>query len=103
MAIDSSNPNGKNCEPLAFILIWFSATLMVIPIYVVIEASGSELRQSPVSPSILVGLPVLGALVGAFLRFQGKGGGFFGITLGVFVAGLISMALLACWIHRSAD
>ncbi|WP_329426296.1 hypothetical protein OG339_39395 [Streptosporangium sp. NBC_01495] len=107
MTINSSNPNEQNYKPLAFILILFSSVLMVMPISVVVEISESGLRQ-PITPAfipalILVGLPALGALVGAFLRFQGPGGRFFGIVLGIFIASVILMALLVCWIFSSVD
>ncbi|MEV4184821.1 hypothetical protein AB0J28_25700 [Streptosporangium canum] len=107
MTIDSSNPNEQNYKPLAFIVILFSSIFMVMPIHVVIKMSESGLRQ-PVTPAfipalILVGLPALGALVGAFLRFQGPGGRLFGIILGIFLASVILMALLVCWIFYSVD
>ncbi|MET8335636.1 hypothetical protein ABZV14_06980 [Streptosporangium canum] len=107
MTIDSSNPNEQNYKPLAFILILFSSIFMVMPIHVVIRVSESGLRQ-PVTPAfipalILVGLPALGALVGAFLGFQGPGGRFFGIILGIFLASVILMALLVCWFFYSVD
>lgn len=107
MTIAPSNPNEQNYRPLAFILILLSSILMVMPIRIVIEVSESGLRQ-PFTPAfipvlILVGLPVLGALVGAFLRFQGPGSRFLGITLGIFLASVILMALLVCWLFYSVD
>ncbi|MEU4540298.1 hypothetical protein AB0G15_36210 [Streptosporangium sp. NPDC023825] len=102
MAIDSPNPNERNYRPLAFILILFSSILMVTPIHMVIGISDSGIRQlfAPafVPALALVGLPALGALVGAFLRFQGPGGRFFRIMLGIFIAGVILVALFACWL-----
>ncbi|MEU4407863.1 hypothetical protein AB0F88_25380 [Streptosporangium sp. NPDC023963] len=99
MTVDSPNPNERNYRPLAFILILFSSILMVTPIHMVIGMSDSGIRQ-PFAPAfvpalILVGLPALGALVGAFLRFQGPGGRFFGIMLGIFIADAILVALFA--------
>ncbi|MFC4062278.1 hypothetical protein ACFOWE_28585 [Planomonospora corallina] len=107
MTIDSSNPNEQNYKPLAFVLTLFSSILMVMPIHIVVEVSESGLRQ-PITPAfipalILVGLPSLGALVGAFLRFQGSGGRFFGIILGIFIASVILMALLIFWVFHSVD
>ncbi|SFI25129.1 hypothetical protein SAMN05216275_102158 [Streptosporangium canum] len=106
MTIDSSNPNEQNYKPLAFILVLFSSILMVMPIDVVIKVSESV--RHPVTPVfipalILVGLPTLGALVGAFLRFQGPGGRLFGVILGIFIASVILMALLVCWLFYSVD
>lgn len=87
-----------NYKPIAFILVLLSAVLMIMPVRrVVIEVSEFGLRQFLVPTFILVALPALGGLVGAFLRFRGPGGRFFAIALGVFVAGLLLMALLACW------
>ncbi|MFF3445476.1 hypothetical protein [Streptosporangium sp. NPDC002721] len=107
MTVDSSNPDEQNYRPLAFVLILLSSILMVMPIHVVIAISDSGLRQ-PFTPVfvpalVLVGLPALGALGGAFLRFQGPGGRFFGITLGIFLASVILMALLVCWVFHSVD
>ncbi|WP_436758275.1 hypothetical protein [Streptosporangium sp. V21-05] len=107
MAIDSSDPNERNYRPLAFILVLFSSILMVMPIGTVVRVidSGSRDLFVPafVPPLILVGLPAPGALVGAFTRFRGPGGRFFGITLGIFVAGVILMALLVFWVFSVVD
>ena len=98
MTADPSDANGRDYKPIAFILALLSAILMIMPVRrVVIEVSEFGLRELFVPVLVLVGLPVLGALVGAFLRFRGPGGRFFGITLGIFVAGLLLMALLAYW------
>lgn len=97
----TTNPlvaNGQNYKPLASALAFLSAIFMIMPVRrVVIEVSESGLRELFVPVLILVGLPLFGALVGAFLRFRGPGGRFLGITLGIFVASLLLMALLAYW------
>jgi ABC-type amino acid transport system permease subunit len=97
----TANPllaNGQSYKPLASVIALLSAIFMIMPVRrVVIEVSESGLRELFVPVLILVGLPVLGALVGAFLRFQGPGGRFLGITLGIFVASLLLVALLAYW------
>ncbi|GAA3794818.1 hypothetical protein GCM10022226_12730 [Sphaerisporangium flaviroseum] len=98
MTSDPSDANGPNYKPIAFILILLSTILMVMPVRrIVIEVSEFGLRQFIVPVLIAIGLPMLGALVGAFLRFRGPGGRLFGITLGIFIAGLLLMALLAYW------
>ncbi|MFI6506493.1 hypothetical protein ACIBCT_02720 [Streptosporangium sp. NPDC050855] len=107
MTVHSSNPNEQDYRILSFVLVLFSSVLMVMPIGIVVEVSGSGLRQ-PITPAfvpalILVGSPAAGALAGAFLRFQGPGGKFFGIVLGIFVGSLILMALLVCWVFSSVD
>ncbi|MEV4376067.1 hypothetical protein [Streptosporangium sp. NPDC049644] len=97
-----SDPNERNYKPIAFVLVLLGAIFMVMPIrHVVIEVNEFGLRQLLVQVLILVGLPVAGALVGALLRFQGMGGSFFGIALGVFVSSLLLMALLAYWAYYS--
>lgn len=48
---------------------------------------------------LLVGFPGLGAVAGAFMRFQGRGARLFGVTLGVFFAGLLLMVLYAYWVY----
>lgn len=102
MTADSSNPERHSYRPFATVLLLLSTILMVMPVRrVVIEVNEYGLRQLLVPALILVGLPALGSLIGAFLRFQGPGGRFFGIALGVFVASMGLMALLAYWFYYS--
>lgn len=102
MTADSSDQDRHSYRPLTAILLLLSAILTVMPIRrVVIEANEYGLRQLIVPVLILVGLPALGAFIGAFLRFEGPGGRFFGIALGVFIAGVSLMALLAYWFSYS--
>ncbi|GIH78872.1 hypothetical protein Plo01_53010 [Planobispora longispora] len=75
---------------------------MVMPVRrLVIEVNEHGLRQLLVPALTLIGLPALGALLGAFLRVRGPGGGFFGIALGIFIASVGLMALLAYWFYYS--
>ncbi|MFD1544747.1 hypothetical protein [Nonomuraea guangzhouensis] len=98
MTTDPSVANGQIYKPLASALTLLSVAFMIMPVRrVVIEVSEFGLRQLFVPVVILVGLPVLGALVGSFLRFRGPGGRFLGITLGIFVASLLLLVLLAYW------
>ncbi|MER5627258.1 hypothetical protein [Streptosporangium sp. NPDC002544] len=100
MTTGSSDSNEQNYKPIAFVLVLLSAIFIAMPIRrVVIEVSEFGLRQLFIPVLILVGLPVAGALVGASLRFQGAGGRFFGIALGVFVSSLLLMAFLAYWAY----
>jgi hypothetical protein len=99
---DSADPDQLSNRPAAFILLLLSAALMVMPVRrVVIEVNEYGLRELLVPALILVGLPALGALMGAFLRFRGPGSRLFGIALGILIASVILMALLACWYYYS--
>ncbi|MEU7860992.1 hypothetical protein [Nonomuraea sp. NPDC049141] len=98
MTADPLLANGQTYKPLAYVLALLSVVFMIMPVRrVVIEVSEFGLRELFVPVLILVGLPVLGALGGAFLRFRGPGGRFLGIMLGIFAATLLLMALLAYW------
>ncbi|MDP9863361.1 MULTISPECIES: hypothetical protein [Streptosporangium] len=102
MTADSSDPDRHSYRPFAAILLLLSAILMVMPVRrVVIEVNEYGLRQLLVPALILVGLPALGSLIGAFLRFRGPGGRFFGIALGIFIASVGLIALLAYWFYYS--
>ncbi|MFD8528952.1 hypothetical protein ACFV0L_16185 [Streptosporangium canum] len=102
MTADASDPDRHSYRPLAATLLLLSAILTVVPIRrVVIEVNEYGLRQLLVPALILVGLPALGALIGAFLRFEGRGSRFFGIALGIFIASVSLMALLAYWFYYS--
>jgi hypothetical protein len=102
MTAHSSDPDRHSYRPFAAILLLLSAILMVMPVRrVAIEVNDYGLRQLLVPALILVGLPVCGALIGAFLRFQGSGSRFFGIALGIFIASVSLMALLAYWFYYS--
>ncbi|MEV4182576.1 hypothetical protein AB0J28_14175 [Streptosporangium canum] len=102
MTADSSGPDRHSYRPFAAVLLFLSAILMVMPVRrIVIEVNEYGLRQLLVPVLILVGLPALGSLIGAFLRFRGPGGRFFGIVLGIFIASVGLMALLAYWFYYS--
>ncbi|MFC6577776.1 hypothetical protein [Planomonospora parontospora] len=102
MIADSSGQDRHSYKPFASILLLLSAILMVMPARrVMIEVNEHGLRPLLVPVLVLVGLPVLGTLIGTFLRFRGPGGRFFGIALGVFFAGVSLMALLAYWFYYS--
>lgn len=80
-----------------------SAILMVMLAHaVVIGLSGYD-PQPLLAILTLVGIPALGALVGDFLKFQGPGGRFFGVTLGIFVSIKFSVALSFYLIYQSID
>ncbi|MFF5208509.1 hypothetical protein [Streptosporangium sp. NPDC000396] len=102
MTADISDLDERNYRPFASILLLLSALLMVMPVRrVMIEVSEYGLRQLLVPTLILIGLPALGAFIGAFLKFQGSGSRFFGVALGVFVGSVGLMALLAYWFYYS--
>ncbi len=102
MTADSSNTDRRSYRPFAATLLLLSAILMVMPVRrVVIEVNEYGLRQLLVPALILAGLPALGSLIGAFLRFRGPGGRFFGIALGIFISSVGLMALLAYWFYHS--
>ncbi|MBB2908829.1 hypothetical protein FHS43_000075 [Streptosporangium becharense] len=92
----------RDYRTFASILLLLSMILMAMPVRrIVIEVSEHGLRQLLVPALILVGLPALGAFIGAFLKFQGPGSRFFGIALGVFIGSVGLMALLAYWFYYS--
>ncbi|MEV7010279.1 hypothetical protein [Streptosporangium sp. NPDC051022] len=98
MAADPADTGEIDYRPFNFVLTLMSATLMIMPARrVVIEVVDSGLWDLLVPVLVLVGLPPLGALAGTFTRFSGRGGRLFGIMLGVFVAALLLMVLLAFW------
>ncbi|WP_433514232.1 hypothetical protein ACQP2T_00550 [Nonomuraea sp. CA-143628] len=102
MIADSAEPDQLSYRPAAAAVLLLSAALMIMPVRrVVIEVNEYGLQELRVPALILVGLPVFGALMGAFLRFRGSGGRFFGIALGILIASVILMALLACWYYYS--
>ncbi|MEZ0071111.1 hypothetical protein [Planotetraspora sp. GP83] len=92
---DSREPSHA---PLTVLLIFLSLVLAIMPVRrVVIEIGELGLAEVVGPLLVLLGVPALGALAGASARIGGRGGRLLGIAIGLFVAGLILMILLACW------
>ncbi|GAA3107311.1 hypothetical protein [Streptosporangium carneum] len=99
MNSDHSDVGEPDYRPVAYVLILLSVIFAIMPVrHVLIEVDEFGLRPL-VHTLALVGLPALGALVGAFLRFRGPGGRLFGVMLGIFVSTILLMALLAYWVY----